>query len=441
MWDEQDQEYWEKRAQDAIDVDQNQEDLPALLNVILDTLAKSNRVGPMHAFVVVATQDSKGLVTTKMTEVGGSEHGFVKTWKTGKGFKECEEDAVAAFRVPFNDWAKTVLPYQQSKADSEGSVIDANQFSKSADGHWLFPSVNTRETKPEELSQYVKFFFEMVFKDQHHLDLPWDEIEASPERFYDRQMYEVQVFNPAAKGVRTGRIIDLAEDLHNLKTPFRFHSVLQAGRGNDSVPDKPADSTKTLEPEEFGQSSQQWDQDRTPLGVVTPTHTPVAVEQDVMKGRSGDGLGPDEASGTNINEPDANSDDKRTATSRDKPEESTKPTKPGKKGNKGGKKATNTKSSINEPDTVQSAGPVKTNKRKRTMNNEEHVAMTAGPSTHPEKKRRTKTRGEEAQQMPAPDGAKNFFYRLEPKGAKGSVEKIEVLPSRLRTRKPATGGV
>ncbi|KAK1219134.1 hypothetical protein PQX77_018162, partial [Marasmius sp. AFHP31] len=174
MWDDQDREYWEKQAQDAIHVDWNQEDLLALLNVVLETLAKSNRVGPMHPFVLVTTRDSKGLLTTKI--------------------------------------------------------------------------------------------------------------------------------------------------------------------------------------------------------------------------------------GTDIDEPDANSDDDQTTTSRDKPEESTKPTKPGKKGNKGRKKkATNTKRSrkvtgivsanvekdgpagLNEMDTVQPDGPNKTNKRKRTEDNGEHAETTAGSSTRPEK--------------------------------------------------------
>ncbi|KAK1221867.1 hypothetical protein PQX77_015316 [Marasmius sp. AFHP31] len=126
---------------------------------------------------------------------------------------------------------------------------------------------------------------------------------------------------------------------------------------------------------------------------------------DDLKGTSVDGLGPHEVSGTNIDEPDANSDDDQTTTSRDKPEESTKPTKPGKKGNKGRKKkATNTKRSrkatgivsanvekdgpagLNEMDTVQPDGPNKTNKRKRMEDNGEHAETTAGSSTRPEKK-------------------------------------------------------
>ncbi|KAJ8092485.1 hypothetical protein PM082_023738 [Marasmius tenuissimus] len=239
MWQKADHDKWQRKADLRYNLDQNQEELPTLMQMFMKAVAVSGHVGPFQAFMVLSTRNSKGHVKTSMVEAGSSDSEFVKTWRPGKNFKDCEEEAEKVFQNTFDKWAKSVLPSQASNngdaKDGQGE-FDPSIFVEDDDGNLLFPAIDMAQTPPAAIALYVQRFFKLVFEKQHKADLPWTEIAESPDKFYDTTILSLRLYDLRDTKVRTSKAITLAEELHDLSSPFRFHGSLAV----ENLPLEPA---------------------------------------------------------------------------------------------------------------------------------------------------------------------------------------------------------
>ncbi|KAL0068280.1 hypothetical protein AAF712_004667 [Marasmius tenuissimus] len=234
MWKDEDHDEWQKEAEARYNVDENQRELPTLLKLFTQALAASGHVGPVQALMLLSTHDSNGHVTTGMVEAGSSDTKFVKTWKAGQTIKACEEEAEQVFQAPFDKWAKSVLPFQESAESNDGAgEFDASVFVKDSNDHRLFPAIDTQKTLPGDIGYYVQRYLEIVYEEQHQAEMLWPEILKCPDKFFDTSLLTFRLFNPRDRTIKTSRIIAFAEELHDLPSPFHFHATLSC---NDKSP-------------------------------------------------------------------------------------------------------------------------------------------------------------------------------------------------------------
>ncbi|VDC01740.1 unnamed protein product [Peniophora sp. CBMAI 1063] len=188
-------EYEQEAGALSQSVDYNRSLLMTNFKTALDVLCQEDSLGGMTATTLF------GFRKPVNDEVGiDMLHGRISTDNARFGADQDEHKILAALGSAWREYSGKIIPRRPQRATpTDGPSDDDTIIPSNNSGLPLFPSINVKKFRPDELYELVVKYYDAEWEYSrdlgHPRELPWDDLVRNPSDFYDTKRFDFICFN------------------------------------------------------------------------------------------------------------------------------------------------------------------------------------------------------------------------------------------------------